>query len=300
MRRFPLTPFIKGVRNKSAASRRIVRRDFSAGASLPKQRNKIPQKAGRRFQMTSTTSSSSTTANRTLNTRTERLAREFVRLNTKFSKQNEDGSLNRKEIADLARKAVVQNERRDFPSLDPITTEDVANAVLEMMAAECEQRQAQIEEQRKARLVECPACGIRRRDSRFEHCAACTRLDAENEALIKAGKLRPNAPLSLEEIDAIANRQQTAACEELYKLFEAGQLPEGCEIVSVSATEVRIQAPNTLFVLDLTDVRAAEAASAQPAKGYGKRKRTRRPRAEVHELSIEQVDQGWDDETVAA
>jgi len=224
-----------------------------------------------------TTTSATRTTTRTLSPRTVRLAKEFIRLNTKFSKQNmADRALNSKEVADLARKAVVLNESRDFPNLEAIKTEDVANAVLEMMAFERGQRLAKIEDERKARLVECPACGIKRRDPRFEHCAFCARLDAENETLIKAGKLRPNAPLSLEEIDAIAECQQRAACEELYRLYAIDQLPKGCEVVMETEKELRIQTPITLFILHI-----AEAAS-------------------VHELSIDLIDEEWDTDTVAA
>ncbi|MDF1496687.1 MAG: hypothetical protein P1P90_01335 [Patescibacteria group bacterium] len=229
--------------------------------------------------MNSTQTAAASTSNPS--SRTVRLAKEFIRLNTKFSKQNlHDHALTNAKVAENARKAVALNENRSFPNLEPITPEDVSCAVREMLAYERELRRGKIEEERKARLVECPACGIKRRDPRFEHCAVCARLDAENEALIKAGKLRPGTPLSLEEIDAIAVQQQTAATEELYVLWYRGQLPEGCEVLEINETQIHIQSrnPDVLWKIDFSEL--LPARSSEP--------------------SIESIDQGWDIEAVAA
>jgi hypothetical protein len=231
---------------------------------------------------TSTTSSTATTSHN-LDTRTARLAKEFIRLNTKFSKQNmADRALTNAEVAENARKAVVQNEHRDFPNLPSIKTEDVAKAVREMMAYEREQRRAanieaakRAEEVRKARLVKCPACGIKRRDPSYKICGACAhegRIEDEWQA-----KTKPRSPTP-EEVDLAWARLQREAAEAVFESYCLGELPNDHMVILETSEKLRIQGPNILWILYLTE----------------------ETQAEVHDLSIDQIDEGWDDETVAA
>jgi uncharacterized Zn finger protein (UPF0148 family) len=142
---------------------------------------------------------------------------------------------------------------------------------------------------RKARLVICPACGIKRRDPGYTLCAVCAR-EARNEDEWQAKNKSPKpSPEESERLsEELLAKQRLAACEELYRLFKAGQLPDGCSVVSKSVTEIRIQSPKTLFILHLdTAAETTEQALATPAKkrGYGRRSRAK---AEVVEFALKQ------------
>ncbi len=157
-----------------------------------------------------------------------------------------------------------------------VTLHDLDRGVRQMMA--------QHNRTRKARLVKCPCCGIKRRDPSYEHCAPCGR-EASREDLrqSKDKSPKPSKEKSEQLAKELLAKQQTAACEELYLLWRDGCLPPVCEVASETDTELRIKTPMTLFVLDLTNIREAEKRSTPPVPStpktgrvYGSRRRRRK------------------------
>lgn len=201
----------------------------------------------------------------TTNPRTERETAEYKRIHALFSAQ----------IA----------ERPDWA----ITPDELNRAVRDMMAIHARNR--------RARLVDCPCCGVKRRDPGYELCAECARETAAEDARQAKSKARPPTAAEVEHRSReLIRRQYAAACHELFKLWCLGALPESCRVVKVSDKELRIQAPSTLFILDLRDVLWVEekpapaAASAQP---YGNRRR----KAPVFDFPVktDEVDAGWEE-----
>jgi hypothetical protein len=136
-------------------------------------------------------------------------------------------------------------------------------------------------EARRNSLVNCPACGIKRRNAHFEFCSECARLAREEDARqAKSGACTPTREESARLSDEIIRDQRNAAARELHRLYLANKLPEGCVVECESRRQVRIQTPLAMFVL----------LAAEPK---------RRPQsASVIELTLEQIDAGWD--TIAA
>jgi len=115
---------------------------------------------------------------------------------------------------------------------------------------------AQALELRKKAQVECPACGIRRRNPGFELCASCAReARAEDKRQAEDKAMTPSRRQSARLSKRLIRRQQYQAAHELYYLWESHQLPRGCEVLRVEPGLLEIKTPGTLFRLDLTKLR---------------------------------------------
>ncbi len=138
---------------------------------------------------------------------------------------------------------------------------------------------------RRNALVECPACGQRRRNAYFEFCSECARMAREEDARqAKSGACTPSREESARLSDEIIRGQRNAAARKLHRLYLANKLPEGCSVEYESQRQVRIHTPLALFVIH---------ATRQP-----RRPRTNKP-AQLAEVLLfpcntEEIDAGWE------
>ncbi|MBD3281806.1 hypothetical protein GF391_03610 [Candidatus Uhrbacteria bacterium] len=111
------------------------------------------------------------------------------------------------------------------------------------------------ERNRRARLRECPACGLKRRVAPYTLCKECAKEAArEDERQAKSKAKSPSHKESARLSERIIRRQYRAAAHKLFELWEAGQLPEGAEVLRAEGSRLEIKVPGTLFRLDLTEL----------------------------------------------